>query len=149
MIRFSWLGWGGTVLLATAVLVGCSGPTGPKTVPVKGTLTVKGQPANNVTITFAPTDAKNPAASGQVINGAFELSSGGQGAKGAVPGKYKVVLAQQSTMTAEETAKQYSGGGGPPKAPELSFPAKYQQSATSDKEVEVKASDNDIKIDIP
>ena len=123
-------------------LAGC-GETGPSTVPVKGTLTIDGQPANNVQITFSPIDASLPAASGQVTNGAFELFSGAQGKPGAAPGKYKVVLAAQAT--ADDAA--YSGQGGPPKQ-ELPFPKKYTSAETSDKEVEVTAGSNDIKIEI-
>jgi hypothetical protein len=130
-------------------IAGCA-DSGPAVSPVKGTLTIDGQPADNVTITFAPTDAKLPTASGQVKKGAFELVSGVQGKSGAAPGKYKVVLAQSSTMTQEEAAAAYGSGakGGPPKAPKLSFPEKYTKAETSDKEVEVKSGSNDVKIEI-
>lgn len=136
--------------IACLGFMGCSGPSGPKTVPVKGTLTINGQPAKDVMITFSPLDPKSPVAAGEVKGGSFELFAGSQGAKGAVPGKYKVVLTQkQPEMSPEEAAKQYGqGAGGPPKPAALSFPEKYTQATTSDKEVEVKAGPNDIKIEI-
>jgi hypothetical protein len=137
----------GLMLLGIA---GCSGPTGPSTVPAKGTLTIDGQPADNVTITLSPVGAGEPA-SGQVKNGAFQLSTGTSGKPGAVPGKYKVVLAQASATSMEDAKAMYTGGkggkGGPPKQT-LSFPEKYKAAGTSDKEVEIKSGSNDLKIDI-
>lgn len=139
-----------TVVAAVSLLLmGCAAE-GPETVDVQGTLTVGGQPVSNVLITFAPVDPKTPAATGMVTDGKFILTTGVQGVPGAMPGKYKVVLAQQApAMSSEEAAAQYSSGSPPPKAPELSFPAKYSQASTSDKEVEVTASGpNDIVIEL-
>jgi hypothetical protein len=128
-------------------LAGCS-ESGPKTVPVKGTLTIDGAPANDVTITFAPLDSSLPTASGPVKNGAFELFSGAQGKPGAVPGKYKVVLAASGGDAEAEAAAYESGQSGPPPEPQLPFPEKYQGAGTSDKEVEVTSGSNNIKIEI-
>jgi len=137
-------------LLGTASLVflaGCSGGgTGPNTVPVKGTLTIDGQPAKDVTITLSPLDSKLPVATGQVSNGAFELRTGKEGKLGAVPGRYKVTLT--AMISTEAAAAAYKPGmKGPPKI-EASFPSKYASASTSDKEVEVKAGSNELKIDI-
>jgi hypothetical protein len=142
-------------LVALAVcLVGC-GPGGPSTVPVKGTLTIDGKLADNVQITFAPLDASLPSASGVVKNGAFELFSGVQGKPGAVPGRYKVVLAQATASGQAAAAAKYKAGpaAGASSAPkedkqELSFPEKYKSATTSDKEVEVKSGAPEIKIEI-
>jgi hypothetical protein len=133
--------------LCLVVFAGCpAGSAGPNTAPVKGTLTIDGQPANNVSITFSPMDKAGTPATGQVTNGSFELKSGSQGKPGAVPGKYKVVLAQ-ALGSADAAMAAYKKGGGAPKA-ELSFPEKYTKAETSDKEVEVKSGPNDIKIEI-
>ena len=135
----------GVVCLVT--FVGCpAGDSGPATVPVKGTLTIDGQPAKDVIITFSPVDPKMPPASGPVTNGAFELRTGTQGKLGAVVGKYKVTLAQQ-VAAADAGAGYKSAKGAPPKV-EKSFPDKYASPTTSDKEVEVTAGANDIKIEI-
>jgi len=139
--------YGLLVLVAVLGLVGC-GPSGPSTVPVKGTLTIDGQPADNVSITLSPLDSKLPTASGQVKNGAFQLFTGSQGKPGAVPGKYKVVLSQMQTASPEELKAMYVKGGGPPPSPKRSFAEKYTQASTSDKEVEVKSGPNDLKIDV-
>jgi hypothetical protein len=85
--RFS-VGVVGVALLVACV--GCPGPSGPKTAPVKGTLSIDGKPADKLQITFSPVDSSLPSASGAVSSGSFELFSGAQGAKGAAPGKYKL-----------------------------------------------------------
>ncbi len=128
---------------------GCASDSGPATVSVKGTLTIDGEPANNVTITFAPLDSSLPTASGPVSNGAFELFSGAQGKAGAVPGKYKVVLTQ--VANADENPAYMESGADPTSAPEqeLAFPERYKAAGTSDKEVEVTSGSNDITIEIP
>ncbi len=141
------------VALIAVMSVGCTGQSGPKTVPVKGTLTIDGAPADGVTISLAPQESSNPVASGVVNKGEFELYSGTQGAKGAVPGKYKVVLAAAGIGSKEEAMKKYAGGGpggksSAPKEAPLPFPEKYASSATSDKEVEITADGADLKIDI-
>lgn len=135
----------GLVLLVG--LAGCSDSGGLGTVPVKGTLTIDGQPANDVTITFAPLDSTMPTASGVVSDGSFELYSGAKAEPGAVPGKYKIVLAQAASS--EETPDYMQAGATGAPQQELSFPVMYIDASTSDKEVEVTSGSNDIKIDIP
>jgi hypothetical protein len=138
-------------------LIGCSsgGSSGPATVPVKGTLTIDGQPANKVAISFAPLDSKLQGASGIVTNGSFELVTGNQGTRGAMVGKYKVVLSAVGSSDQAEAAKKYMAGGGkgpiskPISEEKKPFAEKYGSPTTSDKEVEVKPGSNDIKIDVP
>lgn len=134
-------------------VLGC-GQSGPTTVPVKGILTIAGQPANNVQISLIPVDTKLEPATGNVEGGAFTVFSGNQGKPGAMVGKYKVVL--QATSSGAEAAKQMYGAGAAAgakssAAPEIKapFPDKYKDASTSDKEVEVTNGPNDLKIDIP
>jgi len=130
-------------------VVGC-GPTGPATVPVSGTLTIGGQPANNVGINLVPTAAAGIPASGNVENGAFTVFSGNEGKPGAMVGKYKVVL---YPMASAEAAKQAYGAGGAKSsaAPVVSapFPDKYRDPSTSDKEIEITGATSELKIEIP
>ncbi len=142
------------VLVLGSLLVGC-GRSGKGTVPVKGTLTIDGQPADKIQITFAPLEKSLPTASGNVINGSFELLSGVEGDPGAVPGKYKVVLraegpALEDAMKAMMAGKGGRAPGGPPEAAgqKPPFPEKYSSASTSDKEVEVTRGSNNIKIEI-
>ncbi len=141
-VRFS------LVVLAAALVAGCSGSSGPKTVPAKGTLTINGQPGDNVQINLVPVNASLPPASGNVTKGSFELFSGAEGKSGASPGKYKVTLRQlasgEDQAAAYKTAKK-----GPPAPPKPTFPEKYLDASTSDKEVEIPASGTtSLKIDI-
>ncbi len=151
-------GWG---LFATACAIFLAGCGGSKTgvVPVSGTLTIDGQPADGIEITLAPLDSVMPVATGLVQNGSFELFSGIQGESGAVPGKYKLVLAVRKSTTEEEARAKYAAGasgaagrGGSP-APqqgttELPFAAKYASSTTSDMEVEITKGKNNLKLDV-
>ncbi len=147
----------GLVFLGVAccvAIVGC-GPPGPKTVPVTGTLTIDGQPADHIVITLTPVEDTNlPVATGNVTNGSFELYSGIQGEAGAVPGKYKVMLAASAETSKEAAMARYSSGAKTNVAPDadakksLPFATKYASSATSDKEVEITKGKNDLKIDV-
>ena len=106
MLKFSMFKPVHALLLGAVALVvaGC-GAGGPSFNPVGGKLTVDGKVPANVQISFYPVDGKGPIASGNVDagTGRYDLtSSGGVGkpaGKGAVAGKYKVVL-------------NASGGGG-------------------------------------
>ncbi len=135
-------------LVAAAFMAGCADSSGPKTVPAKGTLTIDGQPADNVQINLVPADASLSPASGNVAKGSFELFSGAQGKSGASPGKYKLTL-RQLTSGEDQAAMYKSGKKGPPPAPKPTFPEKYLQADTSDKEVEIPASGTSaLKIEI-
>lgn len=147
---------GGVALVAA----GC-GAGGPSFQPVSGKLTIEGKVPENVQISFYPVDGKGPIASGTVDagTGRYELtSSGGVGkpaAKGAVVGKYKVVLNAGSGAGAASTEAmmaQYSGGDGSkgkaPATPKASFKKEYGSASTSPKEVEVKSGANAIDLDL-
>lgn len=149
------------VLFATLCVffsAGCgSGKLG--VVPVSGTLTIDGQPADNVEITLVPVDTSLPSATGLAQGGKFELFSGVQGASGAVPGTYKLVLAVRKMTTEEETRAKYaagakaggaSGGSPVPQTTEaaLPFATKYTSSSTTDKEVTIPPKGGSIEIDV-
>ena len=152
MIRVVQVSLAGVAVAFLVGFAGCSGgSSGPDTVPVKGTLTIDGQPANNVLVTFSPLDAKLQGAGGAVSNGSFELVTGSQGKRGAMVGRYKVVLSAVGSSDAAAAAQKYATKGGASAAPSAEkkpFPEKYGSPTTSDKEVEVKPGANDIKIDI-
>ena len=146
------------VALAAA---GC-GAGGPSFNPVGGKLTIDGKVPENVQVSFYPVDGKGPIASGTVdaATGRYDLtSSGGVGkpaGKGAVAGKYKVVLNAGSgaggASSAEAMMAQYSGGNGgkgkSPAVPKASFKKEYSAASTSPKEVEVKSGANAIDLDL-
>lgn len=148
------------LLGAIALVVAGCGAGGPSFNPVGGKLTVDGKVPANVQISFYPVDGKGPIASGNVDagTGRYDLtSSGGVGkpaGKGAVAGKYKVVLNASGggggAASPEAMMAQYSGNnqGKAPAAPKASFKKEYGSASTSPKEVEVKSGTNSIDLDL-
>ena len=140
-----------TIVAATAI--GC-GAGGPSFHPVTGKLTIGGQVPANVQVSLYPVGGKGPIASGSVdaASGQFTLTSSGgvgkQSAKGAVAGKYKVVLnaAGGAAGSNEDMMKQYGGGGKAPAAPKASFPKEFGAASTSPKEVEIKSGPNNLDL---
>jgi hypothetical protein len=160
MLKFSMFKPVHALLLgAVAFVVSGCGAGGPSFHPVGGKLTVDGKVPANVQISFYPVDGKGPIASGNVDagTGRYDLtSSGGVGkpaGKGAVAGKYKVVLNAGGGAGAgspEAMMAQYSGNnqGKAPAAPKASFKKEYGSASTSPKEVEVKSGTNSIDLDL-
>ena len=159
MLKFSMFKPVHALLLGAVALVvaGC-GAGGPSFSPVGGKLTVDGKVPANVQVSFYPVDGKGPIASGNVDagTGRYDLtSSGGVGkpaGKGAVAGKYKVVLnagGAAGAASTEAMMAQYSGNQGKaPAAPKAAFKKEYGSASTSPKEVEVKSGTNSIDLDL-
>jgi hypothetical protein len=128
-------------------ILGC-GEGGPTMNAVTGKVTIGGQPAADVLVTFQPTDSTMEAASGRTgTDGSYTLTSGIQGKPGAMTGSYKVVLQQQSS--ADEAA--YAGGGGqsaPPSGPETNIPEEYSSAETTPMTKDVASGANTIDIAI-
>ncbi len=118
------------ILLAISMLcTGCSGSSGPKTAPVKGTITIAGKPLPNVGVTFLP-EGKGPTASGNTDqNGNFTLRTTNPG-DGAVVGTHRVVIG-----AAEE---------GPRKKGAAAIPQKYDRFETTDLTAEVKPGQTNV-----
>jgi hypothetical protein len=139
-----------SLLLLSMALLGC-GNDGPTLYPVTGKITINGQPAKGVQVSFYPQSPDQPIASSRVNDdGTYELRSTTENRPGAVVGKYKVVLTQVSP-SGEAAASMYASGGkrgGVPGTNAPSFPPEYGTQATSPKEVEVKAESNAINIEI-
>jgi hypothetical protein len=139
------------------MLAGCGGDPqiGGKVYPVKGKLTVGGQPVANVTVNLYPVDKAGAIASGTTkTDGTFQLYNA-DAREGAMAGKYKVVLVQgQDRAAAEAAYKSASGGGaagangqrGPTVASNL--PEAYLKQDTTPKEVDITAGSNDLKLDL-
>jgi hypothetical protein len=133
----------GLAALGIALLVGCGGSGG--TFATTGTVTYKGQPVKNVSVTFTPTQ-------GQIAHGTtndsgkFKLTTSKPG-DGALPGTYKVTLslgpdAPVPPMPGTPEAANYK-----PEPPP--FPVKYANPQTSDLNMTVekgKANDFDLKL---
>jgi hypothetical protein len=119
---------------ALIALAGCGGGN-PKTAPVKGTVTYKGRPVPNGTVTFIP--ESGPTATGELgPDGSYTLTTFRRG-DGAVPGRYTVVI----------VAMQDNAGRLPeertPLPPPI-VPEKYTSAVTSDLRAEVEDRENTL-----
>jgi len=142
---------GPTIVLAVVLpaAVGC-GSGGPPVYGVSGIVTIGGSPAQNIQVTFMPTDASHPIASGKVdASGRYTLASGAKNRTGAVAGSYKVVLTQLDVASQAELDARYSASGRADPIPVASFPKEYQSVDTTPTEVDVAAKANTIDIQIP
>ncbi len=101
--------------------VGCStGPSLPKVVPVKGTVTFRGKPLADARVSFYAKGSPAPATGETDADGKFELTSFKKG-DGAVPGENKVTVivvgGQSSDLTVPDpTAIAKGTSRGPMKA---------------------------------
>jgi hypothetical protein len=71
----------------SVLLAGCGDSTGGRQA-ISGTVTLKGQPLNDGTITFIPASAGATQAGATISKGAFQIAK----AQGLQPGKYKVSI---------------------------------------------------------
>lgn len=153
-----------SAVLSAMLLLGCGimgcGPGGPATVPVSGTITKAGQPLPNVSITLIDNSKPDQTASGMSDSaGKFELTYGTIGKKGAVAGKYKVVLSGGSappTVPTGEAVGTYGGGGkpgvgggSPMPVVDTPYDKAWASPETSPLEIEVKSgmAPLDIKVE--
>ena len=124
-------------LAALAGVMGC-GDRGPKLASVRGTVTYKGKPVPNGTVTFIPASGQH--ATGEIRpDGSYTLTSFRPG-DGAIPGTYKVVVVAIQDMTGRLPEDRT------PLPPPI-VPNKYTSIATTDISVEVKEGEN--QIDLP
>jgi hypothetical protein len=119
----------------TIVFVGCYGGDRPKTIPIRGRVTLDGQPPGEVgKLHFTPTEAaegyvKRPAMGGYDVDGVYTVMSWSPG-DGLVPGHYTVNVLPGSLANTR-------------------VPTKYHLSGTSGLEVNVSADQDEVEFDIP
>lgn len=135
-------------LILPVVLVPCAGcgqkSTGPKTYPVTGIVTLKGEPVSGATVTFHGADGKSTAVGTTDAAGRYTLTAGPAG-KGALAGKYEVAIVKfkAAEPAPAATAGEYvppDPNQPPPPAPENLLPAKYADPKTSALTAEVQTS---------
>lgn len=86
------------VALLAPLMAGC-GESGPELAPVKGKITVNGEPIEKVRVEYhTQTDGPNSAALTDA-DGNYELTIVGEDTKGAVVGKHKVVVIDVGVVT--------------------------------------------------
>jgi len=137
------------------LVFGCGDDSGlSKRYPVSGTVTYKGEPIAKGTIGFVPTKAEGRAATGEIDNGRYTLTTAVAG-DGALPGTYKVTIISQDIDTSELKAVAKGGqfhhdekfAKATLNAKNL-VPARYKLAETSDITKEVKPETNRIDIDL-
>ena len=128
------------IILGAAVLAlaGC-GSNQLKTAVVRGTVTYKGKPVPNGTISFVPTSG--PSATGEIQpDGSYVLTTYRKG-DGAVLGPHTVVIVAMQDMSDRlPEARQ-------PLPPAI-IPLKYTSLATSDLKADVENKENTINFDL-
>ena len=133
--------------LAILGFLGCGGD-GLKRVPVQGTVTAKGVPVGNATVSFLPADAtKGEGGIGSTDReGRYSLTGSRRGDSGVVPGKYKVrvnrfIDRDGSVLPADHKQAEY------PHAME-SVPAPFS-APESPLEVVVPEAGGTVNVEIP
>jgi len=98
--------------LTMVLVVGCSTDNSglARRYSVSGTVKYKGEPVKQGSIVFEPTSglAAGRHAQGTIENGAYSLSTSGEGTDGALPGDYKVVIIATS-VDMRDLAKKTGG----------------------------------------
>lgn len=125
----SWtIAWVGTLCLLALTLAGC-GDSGADTVPVSGTVTVDGEPTENIMVNFQPAEGTTGPGSVGITSadGTYSLETVGSDSKpGAVPGKHTVSLFYKDPN--EDTSVDYDPD--PDEPPVVLPPEAYNQSIT-------------------
>jgi len=141
--------------LGLVAVLGCRDDTGlARRYPVSGKVTYNGQPVEKGRIDFQPTEASGRAASGDLVDGNYSLTTATSG-DGALPGSYKVTVTSVEVDTTElkEIAKggqfhhDKTFGKAVANAKKL-VPSKYQLADTSGLTATVEAKSNKFNFDL-
>lgn len=121
-------------LVILALQGGCFGSSAPKTIPVQGKVSYKGQPVSQGTVTFHRVEAANdvlsrPAVGELKSDGTYALSTFTAG-DGVMPGKYQVVVVSITSAPSPEEPNVREVWG---------IPRKYGDPAQSGLTAEVAA----------
>jgi hypothetical protein len=145
----------GILVCSLALVLGC-GESGPKLIPVNGTVKLDGTPKPKLLVTFTPVDGGTPIAVGQTDEkGEYSLRTNGR--KGAVVGQHKVSIttinevteAPKATNTAPSGSAEYMNQANirPQefKIPKELIPAKYNKNSELIRDVDsAKAIDFEL-----
>jgi len=142
---------------------GCGDDGGlEKRYPVSGAVTYKGELVKKGTINFVPTKPDGHAATGNIVDGFYSLTTLNPG-DGAIPGTYKITADDRqldadkvkADADAQAKAKGVTYNAIPQelqakalKSTRGTLPGKYQIASTSDIEKEVKPETNRINIEL-
>jgi hypothetical protein len=141
--------------LGLVLVLGCGDDSGLATrYKVSGTVTYKGQPVEKGLINFVPTSGDGRAASGNIKNGSYYLTTATDG-DGALPGSYKVTVSSQEIDSTELKAVAKGGQfhhdkafANANKTAKNLVPSRYQLAETSDLTATVEAKSNNLPFDL-
>jgi len=126
------------VVWVTAIIAaGCTKSDNPKTYPVNGKVTYKGQPVSSGIVLLTPTENGHAATGNLEKDGTFHLTTFQKG-DGAVPGKYQVAVQAFPAEGAGLPGAEFAGKPPP-------VPLKYMSAASSGLTVEIKVGDNHLE----
>ena len=138
-----------------AMILGCSGRSGPETAPVTGKITLGGKPMAGAHVTFTAEGAPRAALGTTDAQGVYQLTTF-QPNDGAVLGKHTVTVTMPvkgaPTMSAEKPDAAYGAAmlqaakGTAQRGTEI--PAKYANPTTSGLTADVKRGKNECPFDL-
>ena len=145
--------WRFGFLVLGVFILGCAqkgDPNRPKTAPVAGTVTYKGQAVEGATVMFVSASASGRGAVGKTdASGRFTMTTFASG-DGAIPGSYRVAIYKTSVEGAP--AEGATGkAGAEPSAGTIKdhLPAKYKEASSSGLTADVGDSGvKDLKFDL-
>jgi len=123
-----------SVLVVACVGLGCARQEGPKTYPVRGKVSYRGQPVTSGLVLLTPQEQGHAATGELAADGTFALTTFRKH-DGAVPGKYRVAIQVFPSEGAGLPGAEF-GGKRPP------IPPKYFTPDSSGLSAEIKAGDN-------
>lgn len=133
------------IVVAALTVAGCGGGTaGPKTGQVSGTVTYKGTPVADATVVFYPT--QGPVATGVTdASGKFQLMTNKPG-DGAALGMCKVTVTVNAPVPESDPASVEKAQKEAEQNAKI--PKKYNAAESSGLSFEVKAGQNDAKLEL-
>lgn len=143
----------GVVAAGLSAVSGCGSDDGLATrYPVRGAVTYQNKPLAKGIINFQSASPDGRGASGNIQDGVYSLTTQSPD-DGALPGKYRVSIIAKEVDFSEIEAISKKQGGTLPSRKDIgkafqkakrTIPAKYESTATSKLEAEVKEESNTI-----
>lgn len=143
------------LVFALVLFVGCaeSKPDRPKTYPVSGTVTYKGEPVAGANLNFRLADGKSFAMARTDASGKYELMTFEAG-DGALPGEYKVGITQYETTATTGPGMDDAAYGSPEEEagdavpPKNLLPQKYANPEASELTASVTEGPNTVNFEL-
>ena len=144
------------LLVAAAILAGCSGPPSdrPATYPVTGTVTYNGSPLADANLNFQLADGSGASVAKTDAQGKYSVQTFVSG-DGARPGEYKVAITKFETIESDPNqvptdSEEYAPPSGDEQAPPAKnlLPPKYADPNNSGLTATVTEGDNTVDFEL-